>query len=171
MVTLIIGGARSGKSSFALAEASMLAGRKAYIATCEPLDEEMRQRIKRHRAERPEGWDTFEEPLEIVPLLGQLSKSHGVIVIDCLTLWLSNLMHGGRNVVEEMDAFVSALPAAGLSSGIYIVSNEVGMGIVPDNETARRFRDLAGTLNRRAAEAAGMVYMTVAGMPVKIKGG
>jgi adenosylcobinamide kinase/adenosylcobinamide-phosphate guanylyltransferase len=163
----IIGGARSGKSSFALGQACALPGRKAYVATAQAFDDEMRARIERHRSERPTDWDTFEEPLELPGLLLRIRESHDVILIDCLTLWLSNLLLADRDIAAETAAFISAL-AAGRGS-FFAVSNEVGSGIVPGNETARKFRDLAGTLNQQVAAAADQVYLVAAGLPIKIK--
>lgn len=175
-IIFIIGGARSGKSNFALEEASKIPGKKAYIATAEALDEEMRKRIEEHKKKRGEEWDTYEEPLKIGDVVRKIEGEYSVIVIDCLTLWLSNLMHTEFEVHETIngliDIFGNSDQRAGASPAptIFIVSNEVGMGIVPDNEMARRFRDMAGLLNQRIAEGADEVYMVVAGIPVKIKG-
>lgn len=167
MKVFVLGGARSGKSSFALAQASVRPGRKAYIATAQPFDDEMKVRIERHRMERPDDWDTFEEPLDLPGLLTKIKDSHEVILIDCLTLWLSNLMLADRDILKETEFLISALTAVGGS--VFAVSNEVGFGIVPENEMARKFRDLAGTLNQRVAAAADRVYLVVAGIPIKIK--
>jgi adenosylcobinamide kinase/adenosylcobinamide-phosphate guanylyltransferase len=168
-LVLVLGGARSGKSSFALREASALPGRKAYIATAQAFDPEMQEKIKKHRAERDSGWDTFEEPSDLSRLLAEISNTHDVVLIDCLTLWLSNLMLADKNVEKEMEAFISSL--ATVHCSVFTVSNEVGMGIVPANEIARRFRDFAGTLNQRVAAAADQVYLVIAGVPLKIKEG
>jgi adenosylcobinamide kinase/adenosylcobinamide-phosphate guanylyltransferase len=165
----ITGGARSGKSSFALDAASKSGGMRAYVATAQALDEEMRTRIEDHRRERGDGWDTFEEPNGLADAVRRLKGRYGVLLIDCLTLWLSNVMLSGMDVEEEGDALLGALGEARAAMDIYVVSNEVGMGIVPDNEAARRFRDLAGALNRKVAGAADEVYLTVAGIPVRIK--
>ncbi|TAL24498.1 MAG: bifunctional adenosylcobinamide kinase/adenosylcobinamide-phosphate guanylyltransferase [Nitrospirae bacterium] len=176
MITFIIGGARSGKSAFALSEASGTKGKKAYIATAQALDEEMRQRIEKHKKERPAEWTTIEEPLEVSSLIKDIQKNYEVILIDCLTLWLSNLMLNNKDVEKEIGSFISALsPLASASrpgrqpSALFIVSNEVGMGIVPENEAARTFRDLAGTLNRKVAGISDEVYLVTAGIPIKIK--
>jgi adenosylcobinamide kinase / adenosylcobinamide-phosphate guanylyltransferase len=163
----ILGGARSGKSAFALIEASALPGRKAYVATAQAFDDEMKVRIEKHRDERPEGWDTFEEPLDLPGLLLEIRDSHEVILIDCLTLWLSNLMLAEKNIHQETESFVSSLTT--VCGSLFIVSNEVGFGIVPENEMARKFRDLAGTLNQRVAAVADQVYLVAAGIPIKIK--
>ena len=166
-IIFITGGARSGKSSFAIAEASKAKGKKAYIATAEALDDEMKERIERHRKQRGNEWDTYEEPLEIGEVIKEIEGRFEVVVIDCLTLWLSNLMMTDNDIGKEIEGFVSSLST--IHCSLYIVSNEVGMGIVPENEMARRFRDLAGMLNQRVAEIADEVYMAVAGIPVKIK--
>ncbi|MEW6108275.1 MAG: bifunctional adenosylcobinamide kinase/adenosylcobinamide-phosphate guanylyltransferase [Nitrospirota bacterium] len=176
-IIFITGGARSGKSSFAMAEASKIDGRKAYIATAEALDEEMKERIERHKKQRGNEWDAYEEPLEIADVIKTIEGKYDVIIIDCLTLWLSNVMHADLNLDEEIESLIGILQYAPAQKSIrtcsntplLIVSNEVGMGIVPENEMARRFRDMAGTLNQRIAEIADEVYMVVAGIPVKIK--
>ena len=163
----VLGGARSGKSSFALGQASALPGRKAYIATAQAFDDEMKVRIERHRLERPDDWDTFEEPLDLPGLLAKIKDSHDVILIDCLTLWLSNLMLADKDILKETESFISALTTFG--GLLFAVSNEVGFGIVTGNEMAWNFRDLAGTLNQRVAAAADQVYLIAAGIPIKIK--
>ncbi len=167
-IVFITGGARSGKSSFALKECSKLPGRKAFIATMEPLDGELIKRVNEHKAQRGPGWTTFEEPVEIAGLLEKLD-GHGAILIDCLTLWLSNLMMRGRDVEAESEKLVTAIKKTSGTKSIFIVSNEVGMGIVPENKSGREFRDMAGTLNKRMAEAADEVYLIVSGISVKIK--
>ncbi len=185
-IVFITGGARSGKSSFAMAEASKIDGRKAYIATAEALDEEMKERIEKHKKQRGNKWDTYEEPLNISALVKKIEKDYNVIVIDCLTLWLSNLLiraqnteHRTQTIEKEIEKLINTLNLFKKSSGcdldsgfctLFIVSNEVGMGIVPGNEMARRFRDWAGMLNQRVAEIADEVYIVVSGIPVKIKG-
>lgn len=169
-LTFITGGARSGKSSFALKEASSRSGRRLFVATLEPRDDEMRRRVERHRAERGAGWDTREEPLGLAAALEEASESYDVCVVDCLTLWLSNVIHAKRDVDEQIAGLVSALGDAKEERlDVYVVSNEVGMGIVPENELARRFRDCAGTLNQMVAEAADGVYLVASGIPVRIK--
>jgi adenosylcobinamide kinase/adenosylcobinamide-phosphate guanylyltransferase len=177
-IIFIIGGARSGKSRFALQLANNYEGvhggdcispmRKAYIATAEALDEEMKERIENHKHKREDDWVTYEEPIKISDVLKTIEGRYHVIVIDCLTLWLSNLMKAGLNIEYEIRYFFSSLVTRH-SSLLYIVSNEVGMGIVPENDMARRFRDMAGFLNQRIAEIAGEVYMVMAGIPIKIK--
>lgn len=166
-IIFITGGARSGKSSFALKEASEISGKKAYIATAEALDGEMKERIEKHKRDRGNEWDTYEEPLDISDAINKIKDEYSVILFDCLTLWLSNLLMNDKAVEKEIGRFVDSLSA--ISCTLYIVSNEVGMGIVPENELARRFRDMAGMLNQKVAEIADDVYMVVAGMPIKIK--
>jgi adenosylcobinamide kinase / adenosylcobinamide-phosphate guanylyltransferase len=167
---LITGGARSGKSSFALREASKIPGAKAYIATAEGFDDEMRDRIETHKKQRAKDWDTFEEPARIVEVIKEMNGKYSSIIIDCLTLWLSNIMSVNTDVLDEIEKLALALRDASSLSYIYVVTNEVGMGIVPDNELARRFRDMAGLLNQRVAEYADEVYLLVSGIPLKVKG-
>ncbi|MBP7242366.1 bifunctional adenosylcobinamide kinase/adenosylcobinamide-phosphate guanylyltransferase [Amaricoccus sp.] len=165
-LTLVLGGARSGKSR--LAE-GLVAARPApwlYVATAQAFDDEMRARIADHRARRAQGWETAEAPLELAPALETAPEGRPVLV-DCLTLWLSNVMLAGRDVEAETDRLAAAL--ARPRGAWVVVSNEVGLGIVPDNPLARRFRDAAGWLNQRVAAAAGRVVLTVAGLPVEVK--
>ncbi|TAN45182.1 MAG: bifunctional adenosylcobinamide kinase/adenosylcobinamide-phosphate guanylyltransferase [Nitrospirae bacterium] len=166
-ITFIIGGARSGKSSLALKKASDKQGKKAYIATAQAFDDEMKARIEKHKKERSAEWDCFEEPLELARLLSGLQGKYEVLLIDCLTLWLSNIMLAEKSIEDEIDSLIVSLN--GIDSSLFLVSNEVGLGIVPDNPLGRRFRDLAGTLNQRVAAAADDVYLVAAGIPVKIK--
>lgn len=182
-IIFVTGGARSGKSSFVIGEASRCSGKKVVIATAEALDEEMRERIRNHRLQRGDEWETCEEPVHLVDILKRVRDSHDVIVIDCLTIWLSNLLvregfHDvDRQTAEESIAtFIGALTEmkedqrqAPGARRLYIVSNEVGMGIVPENRLARQFRDLAGTLNQKVAAAADEVYLVTAGIPMAIK--
>ena len=166
-ITFILGGSRSGKSGFALRQSAIVAGRKAFIATAQALDDEMKERIERHRIERPAEWKTFEAPLELQQTITRIGGQFEVVLVDCLTLWLSNLMLNERNVDAEIESLIAA--AVSCPCPLFIVSNEVGMGIVPDNALARKFRDSAGALNRRMAEIAREVYLVAAGIPVKIK--
>jgi adenosylcobinamide kinase/adenosylcobinamide-phosphate guanylyltransferase len=168
-LVLVLGGARSGKSAFGLKLAGEMPGRKRYIATAEPFDEEMADRIARHRAERAAEWVTIEEPTNIAAVVRGTERA-GVMLIDCLTLWLSNLLGTGLDdsaVLAEIEGLAGAL--AETPSSVVAVSNEVGSGIVPDNALARRFRDMAGVVNRRMAEAASEVYLLTAGIPLKLK--
>jgi adenosylcobinamide kinase/adenosylcobinamide-phosphate guanylyltransferase len=179
-IVFITGGARSGKSSFALDQAAKITGRKAYIATAEALDDEMKERIRAHQIKRNEDWDTYEEPIKISRVLAEVSEKYSVIVLDCLTLWLSNLMHESARPADTINEFIDmqaglsrpdSLNSSGGLNGltIFIVSNEVGMGIVPENRLAREFRDLSGFLNQKIAEVADEVYTVISGIPVKIK--
>ena len=167
-VFFITGGARSGKSSLALRLASARQGKRAFIATMQALDEEGAERIKKHRTERGGQWKTFEEPMDVARLLGQLSGQYDVVVLDCLTLWLTNVMLAEADVGQAVDGLLGAV--SGYSGeALFIVSNEVGMGIVPENELARRFRDEAGHLNQKMAALADRAIMSVAGLPVTLK--
>ncbi len=168
---LIVGGARSGKSRFAERLAKPF-DRVLYLATAEAGDEEMAARIRRHRRNRPGPWQTLEEPLEVVPAVARLQQEEQVILLDCITLWIANLM--GRElddkaILLKVDALCKLIESPGCR--ILVVSNEVGQGIVPANAMARRFRDLVGTANQRLAHAAWRVYWLVAGVPVRVKQG
>jgi adenosylcobinamide kinase / adenosylcobinamide-phosphate guanylyltransferase len=166
-LTLVLGGARSGKS--ALAERLLAAepGPWAYIATAQAFDDEMRERIAVHQARRTAGWLTFEAPLELPQMLIQQTADKPVLV-DCLTLWLSNLMLGEHDV----SAAIARLSLAVMNRTVpcILVSNEVGLGIVPDNALARAFRDEAGRLNQRMAVLADRVLFVAAGLPLTLKG-
>jgi adenosylcobinamide kinase/adenosylcobinamide-phosphate guanylyltransferase len=165
---LVIGGARSGKSSFALKLAESRPAPHRYIATALALDTEMAGRIARHKGERGLGWETIEEPRHLASSLAGLEG--GVALIDCLTLWVTNLIEAGLDDAG-IEAEARILFKAALQSGldVIVVSNEVGLGIVPDNSLARRFRDLSGTVNRVAAEAASEVFFLAAGLPMRMK--
>jgi adenosylcobinamide kinase/adenosylcobinamide-phosphate guanylyltransferase len=171
-LTLIIGGARSGKSALALslaeAEARRRGGAPVMIATAEALDAEMAERIARHRAERGLAWRTLERPLGVAEALVGLSARESAVV-DCLTLWLSNLLFAEADVEAAADALLAA--AAACQAPLVMVANEVGMGIVPENALARRFRDDAGRLNRRVADQADRVIVMFAGQALTLKGG
>ena len=166
-VTLVLGGARSGKSRFAEGLIAGHPGRPVYLATAQGGDAEMAARIRRHRARRSDGWTTIEEPLELPRALASATRDNAAVLVDCLTLWLSNLMAAGRNAESETQALVDALP--GLGAPIVFVSNEVGLGIVPDNAMARAFRDHAGFLHQAIAAAADRVYFIAAGLPLLLK--
>ena len=167
-IIFVIGGAKSGKSTFALEKAGAFPGRKVYVATAQALDDEMKERIERHKAQRGKDWDTFEEPIKMARVLKQIGRGYAAGVIDCLTLWLSNLLFGSEDLEEEVDVFLAFLKNGDCPT-LYIVSNEVGMGIVPDNALSRRFRDRAGYLNQQVAGIADEVYLVAAGIPLKIK--
>ena len=165
-VTFVLGGARSGKSRFA---EGLLAGAspRTYLATAEAGDAEMAARIADHRARRGAGWRTLEAPLDLVPALARATAGGGAVLVDCLTLWLSNLMAAGRDPAAAGEALVAALPA--LPGTTVLVSNEVGLGIVPDNALAREFRDRAGWLHQAVAGVAQRVYWVAAGLPLLLK--
>jgi len=163
---LITGGARSGKSGIAETMALSLGTPAVYIATATAGDDEMAARIAAHRARRGAAWMTYVEPLE---LAGALKATDGQAprLVDCLTLWLSNVMFAGRDWQAETQHLIDALY---LQSGpVILVTNEVGSGIVPDNGLARAFRDAAGTINQQVAAMADEVYLAVSGLPMKVK--
>jgi len=161
-LVLVGGGARSGKSRWALDRARKRGGRLVYIATAEALDDEMSARIAKHRAERGDEFINVEEPLDLARAVR--SADGDAIVVDCLTLWLSNMMHASQDRMED------AIAAAKASSALVIaVTNEVGCGIVPENALAREFRDRAGIMNQRFAEAADEVYFMVFGQALRVK--
>ena len=167
-LTLVLGGARSGKSRHAEGLARAASAAPVYIATAEAYDAEMRARIAEHRARRDgQGWRTVEAPLDLAGALGPAAAPDGAVLVDCLTLWLSNLMLAGRDVPAECDRLLLALD--GLSGTLVMVSNEVGLGIVPDNALARAFRDHAGRLHQDLAARAGRVVFMVAGLPMMVK--
>ncbi len=165
---LVGGGSRSGKSSYALRLASERGARRAFVATAQAFDDEMRARIARHRADRDGTFETIEEPLEAAAVLRSLGGRFDVAVVDCLTLWLSNLMLAGREELEEETAQLVEAACQSPTQCI-LVTNEVGCGIVPENALARRFRDLAGTLNKRCAAAAVEAYWMAFGIPLRLK--
>lgn len=167
--TLILGGARSGKSAYAESLFDGVPGTPVYLATATAGDDEMAERIRRHRARRGDRWRTVEDPLDLAGALDRDSGPESPILVDCLTLWLSNLMAADRDVDAETARLVSAL---GRTRGpVVLVSNEVGHGIVPDNALARRFRDEAGRLHQAVAGIADRVVFVVAGLPRILKGG
>lgn len=168
-IIFILGGSRSGKSTFALKETSAVSGKKAFIATAEILDEEMRIRIEKHRQERSKDWVTYEEPLYIAWLMEKIKGEYDVVLIDCLTLWLSNIMHTGLNAADEVKKLSLAI-SSNCPPLLYIISNEVGLGIVPESPIGREYRDNLGFLNQEMARIANNVYFMVAGIPLMVKG-
>ena len=165
---LVGGGSRSGKSRFALEYARRHTLPLAFIATAEAGDEEMRQRIRSHQAGRGEEFQTFEEARDPARSIRDVGDRFGAIVIDCLTLWLSNLLLADvPDIARETAALLRV--AVESPAKVLLVTNEVGCGIVPDNALARRFRDLAGAMNQQAAEAADEVYWMMFGVPMRIK--
>lgn len=165
-LTLVLGGARSGKSRHAEALVEALPTPWSYIATAQAYDDEMRARIAEHRARRPSGWDTIDAPLDLPAAIGAVPAGRPILV-DCLTLWLSNLMLAERDTAAAGAKLLRACRAA--SGPVVLVSNEVGLGIVPENALARRFRDEAGRLHQRLAEQAQRVVFMVAGLPMQVK--
>ena len=167
-VTLVLGGARSGKSRFAEGLIAAHPGRPVYLATAQAGDAEMAERIRRHRARRGDAWTTIEEPLDLPRALASATRDKAAVLVDCLTLWLSNLMAAGRDVERETQSLVESLPEPRRAASCF-VSNEVGLGIVPDNALARAFRDHAGFLHQAIAAAADRVYFIAAGLPLLLK--
>ena len=159
MITLVLGGARSGKSRFA----ERLIGGGTYIATATAGDAEMAARIAEHRGRRGIGWQTVEAPVALAEAIG---AAPGPVLVDCLTLWLTNLMLGGHDIAAHTAALLGALRGE-----MALVSNEVGLGLVPDTPLGRRFRDAQGVLNQAVAAAAGRVVFMAAGLPLWLKGG
>jgi adenosylcobinamide kinase/adenosylcobinamide-phosphate guanylyltransferase len=171
-VIFIIGGCRSGKSTYAIQTAEKVpAAKKIFVATCVPQDDEMKQRVARHQKERRQNWVTIEAPLGLPDAVLQNSRRADVILVDCLTLWVSNLLMdpGDEKKIEDtISRLIEALEKA--TCPIVLVSNEVGSGIVPENQLARQFRDITGWVNQAVAKCANKVVWMVAGIPVTVKG-
>lgn len=165
-VTFILGGARSGKSLHAEKLVTQIPAPWHYIATAQAYDDEMRQRISAHQQRREGQWHTHNVPLDVADLLESL-PGDAPILLDCLTLWLTNVMLGERDIIDEINALCAAVKV--VKAPLFIVSNEVGLGIVPDNALARQFRDEAGRLNQRIAAEADHVLFMVSGLPMKVK--
>ena len=165
---LVLGGARSGKSRMAeqIVEASGLA--RFYLATAEAGDEEMRQRIAEHRTRRDAAWQTLETPIALETALAETARPDRAILVDCLTLWLSNVLLDKADIEQRIAALVSTLKT--LPGLITVVSNEVGLGLVPDNALGRSFRDAQGRLNQSVAEICETVIFVAAGLPLALKG-
>jgi len=171
MLILITGGARSGKSDFAAQLARTYGKNIAFLATCRPEDDEMIERIMHHKRKRPENWHTFEEPYEIFSTVKKIKGSFEVVIIDCLTLFVSNCFqknHGEKHISKELNDVFKAVTESNLC--VIMVTNELGSGIVPNNKLARDFRDTAGRINQLTAKNADEVYLMVCGMPLKLKG-
>lgn len=164
---LILGGARSGKSRHAQSLAEAFDGGLIFIATGEAFDEEMADRIDRHRADRGPRWRTVEAPLALGDAIRAHATPDKLLLIDCLTLWVSNLMHAERDIVDATNELITAMGEA--PGPVILVANEVGLGIVPDNALARRFRDEAGRVNQAVAAAADEVSFVAAGLPLRLK--
>jgi adenosylcobinamide kinase/adenosylcobinamide-phosphate guanylyltransferase len=166
-LTLVLGGARSGKSRHAEALVTSRPPPWRYVATAQALDAEMAERIALHRERRDKGWETHEAPLALAECIARLGVQPAPILVDCLTLWLTNLMLGEHDMAAAAAGLEAALEGA--VAPIVLVANEVGLGIVPENALARRFRDEAGRLNQRLAARAAQVIFMVAGLPVRVK--
>ena len=169
--TFIIGGCRSGKSRHALELAKKISGSKRiFIATCMPFDDEMKERIDRHKKERDKSWTTIEAPVELPEAINKNSREGDVIIVDCLTLWINNLLMEKQDpdiINQRIHKLTLALKEA--KCPIILVSNEVGAGIVPENRLARLFRDYAGFVNQKVASCVDRVIWMLAGIPVSIK--
>ncbi|SOQ01687.1 bifunctional adenosylcobinamide kinase/adenosylcobinamide-phosphate guanylyltransferase [Pseudomonas syringae] len=170
MLRLILGGARSGKSRLAEKLAADSALKVTYIATSQPLDGEMNQRVASHRARRPEHWGLVEEPIELARVLREKAAPDCCLLVDCLTLWLTNLLmlDNPERLLQERESLLDSL--AGLPGEIIFVSNETGLGVVPLGELTRRYVDEAGLLHQALAERCQRVVLTVAGLPLTLKG-
>ncbi len=186
---LILGGARSGKSTFAERLAASSRRSVAFIATATAGDDEMRERIARHRASRPKGWHTLEEPLDLARAVRRAAELADVLLLDCVTLWLGNMLlqepgqhdrigeeelntTGGlfdERAVKEIEALLAMVKSLGPNKTLIVITNEVGLGIVPANPLGRLYRDTLGYVNQRLAQAADRVYLMVAGMAVDVK--
>ena len=171
MLTLVTGGARSGKSRHAL-EIVKRAERKVFVATAQAFDEEMRRRIERHREEREDSFLTIEQPLDLARALRHIPPNTDAVLIDCLTIWLNNVMHLNGYDAESYDEVESFLGELALPRPyeLVIVANEVGLGLVPDTPLGRRFRDVAGEINQHVARLADQVLFMVSGLPLVVKG-
>lgn len=175
MIVLVTGGARSGKSRFAEQYAARLGTRGLYVATSEVFDDEMRARVDKHRERRERSgfpWETIEEPLDLTGVLN--ASRHPVILVDCLTLWLSNWLlrceneeDSDRRVLSKIEELARTLST--LESTVILVSNEVGDGVVPEYPLGRRYRDLAGLMNQQVAAVCGQVFLVTAGIPIELK--
>jgi adenosylcobinamide kinase / adenosylcobinamide-phosphate guanylyltransferase len=173
LVTLVTGGARAGKSAYALSLVPR-EGPVTFIATAQELDDEMRERIRRHRAERPRGWTTIEAPIELAAAIAA-APSEAIVLVDCLTLWMSNLLltegrdgtDGSWSPDARIDELLEALAAR--SQPVVVVTNEVGLGVVPATALGRVYRDALGRVNQRVASIAGRVVLMVAGLSVELK--
>jgi adenosylcobinamide kinase/adenosylcobinamide-phosphate guanylyltransferase len=166
---LVLGGARSGKTALAERMAMRAGQYPAYLATAEALDDEMRERVRTHQEQRARSFATIEEPLALSRAIEEAAKHHDAILVDCLTLWITNMIMAETNVASAVDELIETLNAT-TTSRVILVTNEVGLGIVPDNAMARMFRDLAGAAHQRIGEICDDVYFVVAGLPMVLKG-
>lgn len=166
-LTLVLGGARAGKSSYAQ-RLAMEGGRVLFVATAEAGDEEMEARIAAHKSSRPDGWDTLEEPVNLVTALAPVADSYDTVLIDCLTLWVSNLLIAGQDIPERTQELLEVYKKG--SASWILVSNEVGLGVVPPTELGRAYADELGRVNQLVAADADAVVLMVAGVSVNVKG-
>jgi adenosylcobinamide kinase/adenosylcobinamide-phosphate guanylyltransferase len=166
---LVLGGARSGKTGFAERLAMRMGHKPVYLATAAALDGEMRERIKLHQTQRQGRFRTVEEPIDLTDALVTAAKTSDVILVDCLTLWITNMLGANKDVAAAVEELATMLTDV-TTARVILVSNEVGLGIVPDNPLARSFRDLAGAAHQRLAEICDDVYFIVAGLPMVLKG-
>ena len=164
---LVLGGARSGKSRLAQTRAEALGGRLIYVATAEAWDDEMRERIATHRADRGPEWTTVEAPLDLAATIAARSDPDTTLLVDCLTLWATNVMLAERELETEITTLAEVVTT--FQGTLILVANEVGLGIVPDNALARRFRDFAGRINQAMAAVADEVVFVAAGLPLRLK--
>jgi len=165
----VLGGARSGKSRYAQARAEAAGANPVFVATAEAFDDEMRERIARHRADRDMRWTTVEAPRELPAAIDAVNGEGAVVLVDCLTLWVSNLLLADANIARAGQQLCDAIGR--FEGTLILVANEVGLGIVPDNALARRFRDAAGLLNQAVAAAVEEVVLLTAGLPLTLKSG
>ncbi|EKE03416.1 MAG: cobalamin biosynthesis protein CobP [uncultured bacterium] len=171
-VTFVIGGTRSGKSNFTVKTVGSISDKVAYIATCVPYDDEMHERVRLHKQERPGSWLTVEEPVNLAPRLKEIDSQVDVAILDCLTLFVTNLLMDCNLEEEEIKSRLHEVMAAlkEVKYDTFIVSNEVGLGIVPESSLGRKFRDIAGRANQIVAEYADDMFFVVSGVPMKLKG-
>jgi len=171
MIIFILGGARSGKSEFALKLAESLNAKNFYyIATAQALDEEMKERIKKHKEKRNKKWQTVEEPFKIEEVLKKLNRPGNVILIDCLTLWITNLMMFEKDLKKEFEKFLMILKKYKGKKDVWLIciSNEVGLGVIPETKTGRKFRDITGEFHQKLAQISDENYFIIAGCPIKL---
>lgn len=173
-IIFVTGGARSGKSTFAEQKTREFGSRLAYLATAQTLDEEMSERVQRHRERRGTEWHTVEEPLQLAEALSGCSGNYDAVLVDCITLWLTNLIFKYETAADPTEAITGELQQLqealrAMVTPVILVSNEVGMGIVPDNALSRLFRDLAGTANQLLAALADEAYVVISGIPLRLK--